>query len=119
MGGLVGFQNKPFRVYLGVNILLTSSCQLSVKVWTDSAHSKGSYSSFALGILPGITSAKRRPTGQKRTASEVPAQLRARKGTPASSTARQDNGQRREASQPQKTHKEAGQQKPELPPPSR
>ena len=116
MGGLVGFQKKPFRVYLGVNILLTSSCQLSVKVWTDSAHSKGSYSSFALGILPGITSAKRRPTGKKRTASEVPAQLRARK-----QAARQDKTTDKGEKQanPQKTHKEAGQQKPELPPPSR
>ena len=119
MGELMGFRTSHlYRFFLGGNIPLTSSCQLSVKVWNDSAHSKGSYSSFALGILPGVTSAKQRLTGQKRTASEVPAQLRARKGTPASSTARQDNGQRREASQPQETHKEAGQQKPELPPPS-
>jgi hypothetical protein len=49
------------------------------------------------------TSAKQRPTEQKRTASKVPAKLRARKETRASSTARQDNGQRREVSQPQET----------------
>ena len=56
--------------------------------------------------------------GQKRTAREAPAQWRARKETRASSTARQDNGQRRESSQPQEIHKEAEQQKPELLPAS-
>ena len=33
----------PLRVYLGVNILLASSVQPSVRRWNDSCHSKGSY----------------------------------------------------------------------------
>ena len=50
------------------------------------------------------TSAKQRLTEKKRT-SEVPTQLAARKETRASSTAKQDNGQRKEASQPSKKKK--------------
>ena len=52
LGERCGFQNQPLRVYFGWgSILLTSSFQFSSQSWNDSFHSKGSYSSLALGNL--------------------------------------------------------------------
>ena len=50
-----GNQNQPLRVCLGKGTFylhhVTSWFQFSFKGWNDSFHSKGSYSSLALGIL--------------------------------------------------------------------